>query len=72
MSNFQRLSDDVMNIRKCNKHCCKKKDCSLAFMMRDKCYGVICPDDGECNSSDEIRVPLHLEIALIQRRGKEV
>ena len=72
MSNFRRLSNNVMSIRKCNKHCCEKKDCSLAFMMRDKCYGVICLNDGDCNSSDEIRVPLHLEIALIQRQGNEV
>ena len=37
--------------------------------MRDKCYGVICPGDGDCESGEEERVPVHLEIALLERRG---
>ena len=70
VSNFRQLGNHVTSVRKCNKHCCEKKDCSLAFIIRDKCYGVMCPDDGDCNSNEQTRVPLHLEIALVHRRGK--
>lgn len=69
VSKFHRLSRDVSSIRECNEYCCQRADCSLAFIMRDKCYGVICPDDGHCESGKRKRLPIHLEIALLPRRG---
>ena len=69
VSRFHKLATDVSSSRECNQYCCQRADCSLAFIMRDKCYGVICPDDGVCETGETKRVPLHLEIALLQRRG---
>ncbi|XP_028393245.1 putative uncharacterized protein DDB_G0282133 [Dendronephthya gigantea] len=69
VSVFHKLATDVRSKRECNEYCCHRKDCSLAFILREKCYGVICPDDGDCESGEDRRLPLHLEIALIPREG---
>ena len=69
VSNFRRLSHRFMSTKRCNERCCEEDDCSLAFIMQGKCYGVLCPDGGDCNSKEHMRVPLHLEIALVQRKG---
>lgn len=72
MLKFRRLATNVQSNRVCNEYCCQIKDCSLAFTIRGKCYGVLCPDDGECETRNEKRLPLHAEIAFLKRRGKDV
>lgn len=69
VSIFRKLATGMSSSKECNEYCCQQEGCSLAFIMRNKCYGVMCADNGDCESNGEERLPLHLEIAWLQRKG---
>ena len=57
----------VISMEKCIELCCKEKNCSLAFKIRNNCYTVICYNEKLCRSVPVHNVNIQPLIAYVAR-----
>lgn len=62
--------DKAKTIENCIYHCCSRKSCDVAFMLKETCFLVKCHNKSSCHSRPAKSLSFNPRLAHVFRHGQ--